>query len=144
MGIAHRMFLIDQRDGLYRLASTTFYAMLQIPTRHRFPQFAGQRVRTASTSVEFIDRQPTEVVRVTYDIVTFDNLGGLQADIFLAQQSSRAELAMLRMMTDRQTKTDVVDAVSRFIAHGGRWTPSRTLARAIEEAALGRTRCSRL
>lgn len=144
MGISHRMFVIDQQDRLYRLASAKFYAMLQAPASYCFPQFAGQRVRTAGTSVELVNRQPTEVVRVTYDIVTFDQRGCFQADTFLAQQSSRAELAMAPPIADRESKTDVVEAASRFVAHGGRWIPSQALARAIEDAALGRTRCTRL
>jgi hypothetical protein len=38
----------------------------------------------------------------------------------------------------------VVDAANRFVAQGGRWAPSRTLARLIDEAALGRVKCPRL
>jgi|ERR1700722_13311855 len=144
MGIAHRMFMIDQQDRLYRLSSEKFYAMLQTPSSYRFPQFAGRRVRAAGIGVEFVNRQPTEVVKATYDIVTFDKRGCFQAETFLAQQSSRAELAMAPLIADRDGKTEVVEARSRFVAHGGRWTPTRALARAIEDAALGRTRCTRL
>jgi len=38
----------------------------------------------------------------------------------------------------------VVDAVDRFVAQGGRWTPSRTLQRRIDAAALDQVKCPRL
>ena len=118
--------------------------MLQAPVLRRYPQFAGQRVRTASICVELVDRQPTEILRATFDILTFDGEGYFEREIYLQQQSSRAELEMAPMIFEPKSKTDVVDAASRFIAHGGRWMPSRSLARAIEDAGLGRTRCTRL
>jgi hypothetical protein len=144
MGISHRRFLIDQQDRLYRMTNAKFDAMARDPASHCFPQFAGQRVRTASTLVELINRQPTEVVRMTFAIFTFGDGGRFERDPFVRQQSSLAELAMAPVIADRHSDSDVVDAASRFIAHGGDWTPSRTLARAIEDAALGRTRCPQL
>lgn len=143
MGISHRMFLIDSTDDLYRLATSTFYAMLQSPVLRRYSQFSGQRIRTASMCVELNDRRPVTIVRSTFDIVTFDDEGYFERDLYLQQQSSRAEL-MAPKIFDRPSKTDVVDESSRFIAHGGSWVPSRLLARAIEDAALGRARCRRL
>lgn len=144
MGISDRRFLIDQHDRLYRMANTKFDAMVRDPARHRFPQFAGLRVRTAITLVELIDRQPTQVVRVTFAILSFDDSGCLDKDRFLEQQFSLAELAMAPVIAADRSDTDVLDAASRFTAHGGRWTPSRALYRAIEDAALGRTRCPKL
>jgi hypothetical protein len=144
MGISHRMFLIDSEDRLYRLPTSTFQAMLQAPALRRYRQFAGQRIRTASICIELIDRQPTEIVRATFDILTFDADGYLERDLYLQQQSSRAERAMAPVIFDLPSSTDVVDAASRFIAHGGCWIPSGSLARAIEDAALARTRCMRL
>lgn len=144
MGISHRMFLIDSADSLYRLATSTFYAMLQSPALRRYSQFSGQRIRTASICVELIDRQPVAVVRSTFDIVTFDDDGYFERDLYFQQQSSRAELAMAPMIFDRPSKIEVVEAASRFVAHGGCWIPSQLLASAIEDAALGRTRCRRL
>jgi hypothetical protein len=144
MGISHRMFLIDSEDCLYRLPTSTFHAMLQAPVLRRYPQFSGQRVRTASICIELVDRQPTEIVRATFDILTFDDEGYFERDLYLQQQSSRAELAMAPMIFDPPSNTDVVDAASRFVAHGGCWVPYRSLARAIEDAALGRTHCTRL
>ena len=144
MGISHRMFLIDSEDCLYRLPTSTFQAMLQAPVLRRYPQFSGQRVRTASIYVELVDRRPTEIVRATFDILTFDEDGYFERDLYLQQQSSGAELAMAPVISDPSNNTDVVDAASRFIAHGGCWIPSRSLACAIGDAALARTRCTRL
>ena len=107
------------------MANTKFDAMVRDPARHRFPQFAGLRVRTAITLVELIDRQPTQVVQVTFAILSFDDSGCLDKDRFLEQQLSLAELAMAPVIAADRSDTDVLDAASRFTAHGGRWTPSR-------------------
>jgi len=148
MGFSHRMLLIDQNDRLYRLAITKFEAMLRSSTHYRFPQFAGQRIRAAGVSVELIDRQPSRVIRVTYNILTFDEAGQFDAAIFNLQQSSRAELAMASaipsVVFDQQDAMDVVDAATRFIEHGGRWAPSPALTRTIHEAALGSIKCPAL
>jgi len=82
-------------------------------------------------------------VRITFNILTFDGVGRLEADTYKARQFSRAELAMASAFHSDDSE-NVVDAVSRFMDHGGRWAPSKALTRKIEDAVLGRTRCLRL
>jgi hypothetical protein len=144
MGLSHRQFLIDKDDRLYRLASTKFMSMLQNPASYRLQQFAGQRVRAASAVVMVVDRQLTQVVRITFDILTFDDTGHFDADIYGRHQFSRAELGMAPLISDYSCRTDVIDGSSQFIARGGRWTPSPAVARAIDDAALGRVKCPSL
>jgi hypothetical protein len=144
MGLSHRKFVIDQNDRVCRLASKKFDAMLRNPASHRFLQFAGQRVRAVSTTVELANRQPIQVVLITFDILTFDDTGRFDLDTYRQQQFSRAEVAIAPLIASLDRNTDVVDSASRFIAQGGRWTPSPTLARAIDDAALGRMKCAQL
>jgi hypothetical protein len=143
MGLSCRMFLLDQNDSLYRLANTKFAQMLQDPKSHCF-LFAGHRVRMADAIVELIDRKPIRVARLTFGILTFDKEGRFDPRAFEQQQFARAELAMVPLIAAVERNAKIVDAASRFVAQGGRWTPSKTLARAIEDAALGRIKCPRL
>lgn len=138
------MFLLDQDDGLYRLPNTKFEQMLRDPTSHRLPRFAGARVRMSDVVVELLDRQAVRVIWTTFGLLTFDDEGYLDPSAFDRHQRARAELALPPLITEPGSAATVIDAASRFVAQGGRWAPSRTLARLINEAALGRVKSTRL
>ena len=144
MGLSCRMFLLDTNDRLYRLANTKFEQMLRDPASHTLPRFAGYRVRMADAIVELVRREPTRVIRITFDMLTFDAEGCLDPSTFERQQFARVELALAPLIAQSDGAVTVVDAASRFIAQGGRWAPSRTLARLIDEAAVGRVKYPRL
>ena len=144
MGLSCHRFLLDQNDGLYRLPNTTFGQMLRDPTSHRLPRFAGARVRMTEVVVELLDRQAIRVIWTTFSLLIFDDEGCLDQRAFDRHQRARAELALAPLMAEPGTAATVVDAASRFVAQGGRWAPSKTLARLIDETALGRVKCPRL
>ena len=144
MGLSCRMFLLDPDDRLYRLPNTKFERMLRDPTSDRLPRFAGARVRMSDVVVELLHRQPIRVVWTTFGLLTFDDEGCFDPSAFDRHQRASAELALASLITEPGSAATVVDAASRFVAQGGRWAPSRTLARVIDEAALGRVKCTRL
>ena len=140
---AHR-FLIAQDGVLYRLADATFNRMLQNPREHAFAILAGQRVRMASLIVELIGGKPARVVRSTFATLTFDEDGHMDLGMFTRQQWALAESALDPVLVRTKPEENVLDAAARFIARGGRWRPSNSWARAINDAALGQVRCRRL
>ena len=93
MGLASRMFLLDQNDGLYRLPNTEFEQMLRDPKSHRIPRFAGTRVRMTDVVVELLDRQPIRVVWITFSLI-FDGEGCFDPSAFDQHQRARAELVV--------------------------------------------------
>ena len=140
-----RILVVGPDDTLYRLANTKFSAMLDDPERHCVPRFAGQRVRMVDAIVELRDRVPCAVVRLVYEMLRFDAHGQLDRHGFERQNAARVHLLVDRAMGELTTKDDaVVDASSRFIAQGGHWQPSPSLARRIRQAALGQVKCKRL
>ncbi|TPQ37091.1 hypothetical protein C2U69_17185 [Cupriavidus pinatubonensis] len=100
----------------------------------------------ADVVIELTAKEPVRVVRATFSILTFDAQGGLDPGAFEKQQLTLAEsiIAPVFAVPADLSKQSVVDASARFIAQGGQWVPSRALARAIDEAALGQRRCRRL
>jgi hypothetical protein len=144
MSLSARRFLIAQDGVLYRLADATFTRMLQNPDSHAFPVLAGQRVRMASLMVELIGGAPVRVVRSTFAILSFDGDGRMDSGMFTRQQWALAESAVDPALVGTEHDEKVLDAATRFIAQGGRWRPSTSLARAINEAALGQVDCRRL
>ena len=145
MGLSCRRFVIGPDNAFWRLPATKFDRLLRDPAKHRLSIFAGQRVRMADVIVELVDRHPVRVVRSTFSILAFDANGCLEASKFERQQFARAESAIGPVLSrfDSSRKT-VVDATARFVAQGGQWTPSSALARAVDDAALGRRSCLRL
>jgi hypothetical protein len=144
MGLSCRRFLIARDDTLGRLANTTFDRMLRDPLNHCLPDFARQRVRMADVTVELVDRKPVRVVRRTFAILTFDDAGGIDTARFGRHQLALAASALDPVFAAHNRNDTIVDAAHRFIAQGGSWTPSRRLARAIDDAAFGRLPCRAL
>ena len=144
MSLCSRRFLIADDGSLCRLANAKFDRMLRDPANHRLPGFAGQRVRMAEVMVELVDRIPVCVVRTTFAILTIDDEGRIDSRRFVRQQFALAETALAPLQAVSENNDRVVDATSRFVAQGGAWAPSHALARAIQDATLGRVRCRRL
>jgi hypothetical protein len=144
MNLSSRRFIITPDGVLYRLADATFARMLRNPGSHAFPALAGQRVRMASLIVELIGGAPVRVVRSTFATLSFDDDGRMGSGMFTRQQWALAESAVDPALVDTKYDEKVLDAATRFIAQGGRWRPSASLARTINAAALEQVDCRRL
>jgi hypothetical protein len=147
MGLGHQLFPVDQDDRLHRLAVRKFEVMLRDPASRLFPQFSGQRVRAVNTFVELVNRTPTSLLRITCHVLPFDRTGCFDSAEFQQQEAGRYEEwvgSVLRGIRADHDESAVVDAANRFAARGGSWVPSASLARAIEDAALGRLKTARL
>ena len=144
MGLSSRLFLLSGDDTLHGLAGTAFMRMLRQEDSARLPDFAGQRVRLASLVVELADRVPRRVVHANFSIVDIGTDGLLDVARLNAQQIARVESFMAGVLGEPRREAAVVDAATRFVARGGSWQPDHQLLRRIEDAALGRFRCSRV
>ena len=105
--------------------------------------FGGQRIRTAEVIVEFIGSTPVRLVRLAYSMLVFDANGRINSNAHLMQQAARVGLALSPVMGNPARMDSVIDATERFVAAGGAWKPSENLARAIEDAVLGKRKCLR-
>jgi hypothetical protein len=144
MNLSSRRFLIAQDGVLYRLGDATFIRMLRNPGRHAVPVLAGQRVRMASLIVELISGAPVRVVRSTFATLSFDDDGHIDSGMFTRRQWALAESTLDPALIGTKHEEKVLDAATRFIAQGGRWRPSASLARTINDVALGQVDCHRL
>jgi hypothetical protein len=144
MSVGSRRFLIAQDGGLYRFADATFTRMLQNPGGHALPVLAGQRAHMASLIVELSGGVPVRVIRSTFATLSFGEDGCMDSGLFTRQQWALAASAIDSALVDTQHDGKVLDASTRFIARGGSWLPSTSLARAINEAALGQVDCRQL
>ena len=83
-------------------------------------------------------------IRITFNVLTFDDDGYFDASTFDRHQRARAEQRGAKLGEDPTSVPTVIDAASRFVAQGGSWKPSGKLQRVIDQAALGRVKCERL
>jgi hypothetical protein len=141
MKLSSRRFLIAQDGALYRLDDATFTRMMRNLDSHAFPVLAGQRVRMASLIIELIGGAPVRVVRSTCAILSFNDDGRKDSDVFTRQHWALAESAVDVALVGTEHDEKVLDAATRFIAQGGRWHPSASLVRTINKAALGQVDC---
>jgi len=84
--------------------------MLRDPTRQPLPRFAGQRVRTAEVAVEVMNRQPIQLLRSSFSILTFEKNGTLVPPLSDRHVRARAELALALDRFSREAAVAVADA----------------------------------
>lgn len=147
MGLSLRLLVLDETDRIYRLDTSRFDQMRDSPKEQPLPQFTGQRVRSTEVVVELVNRKPARVVRATFSVLTFDQVGCLEADVFSRQQFARfasATAVQAGFRVDADEQSVVRDARYLFDDRGGRWTPTEAQLQAIHDAAMGRKRTSRL
>lgn len=144
MGWSTRLFLVREDGGLHRLAGAAFTRMLKADGCCRAPDFAGQRVRQASITIELSSGIPLGVRHVGFAVLDFDQAGHLDVARFNAQQVARLDVMLQEVLDPAQPGAEVVHAGSRFVARGGTWEPDPVLRRRLDEAALGRLSCPRV
>ena len=147
MGFSIRLLVVDQTDRIHRLDVGRFNQIRHEPTAHPFLQFAGQRLRWAEAVVELVEQKPVRVVRMTFDILPFDQAGCLDTEPFDRHMLGRANLAFSspsELVSRTQPDPRVLDAGHLFADRGGRWVPSKSMLRALHEAALGDVQLPRL
>jgi hypothetical protein len=144
MNWSSKLFLISADDTVHVLANAAFLRMLRREPLARIPGFAGQRVRQASVVVHVVNGMPARIVRCTYSVLDIDGDGELDVERWNTQQFARVGDPFAPEPPDPRSRTQIVDASSRFVARGGSWEPDRTLQLRIEAAALGQLACPRV
>ncbi len=140
--ISVRNFLLDENDRIYRLPLSQSTAMMRDPEAHRYPQFAGKRVRCMEAFVELSGGLPVRIIRMIYYVLTFDEHGEMNKELHLQQ-----EMAKYNLYLDEAIPADgpnVLDGKNRFLTSRGRWKPTPVLEERLCNAALGKLKCRRL
>lgn len=122
---------------MVRIKNTDFARLMRDPDAHLMPALASQRVRVAELIVEVDGRTVLHIVRRVYFVLSFDAEGRVDIDRMDRQQRALAGLAIDAVLAPARPSREVLDAVDRFVAHGGRWQPAPGLAQRIDAAALG-------
>jgi len=138
MGLAARVFLVEDDGHLRRLSLTRYERLLRGEAEGFLPQYAGKRVRYALVVVDLVDRKPIEIRHVEYSWLSFDSKGRLDR----SEQEKEVRLAMEVLPSiSGEESLQVIDARHRFAKKSYddryRWKPSPDIQAAIIAATLG-------
>jgi hypothetical protein len=138
MGLAVRVFLVEDDGYLRRLPLAHYERLLRGEAEGFLPQYAGRRVRYALVVVELVDRKPIEIRHVEYSWLSFDSKGRLDR----SEQRKEARLAIeVLPPVSGEESLQVIDARHRFARKSYddryKWQPSPNIQAAIIAATLG-------
>ena len=75
MGIACRVFLVDDNDSLQRISMARLDRLLHFDRAESLPQYSGKSVRCAMVFVEVARRQVLAIRNIDYFLLPFDDNG---------------------------------------------------------------------
>ena len=138
MGLAIRVFLVEDDGYLRRLPLAGYERLLRGEAEGRLPQYAGKRVRYALVVVDLVDRKPIEIRHVEYSWLSFDTAGRL--DRSEQEKEVRLAIEVLHPVSGEES-LQLIDARHRFARKSYhdryKWKPSSDIQAAIIAATLG-------
>jgi hypothetical protein len=141
MGIGIRIYIVEDDDFLKRIPLTRYERMRRGIPGEAMLQYAGKRMRYILAVIEMANRQPVEIVRLTFSYLTFDSKGQLDRSEF--ETKARLVIDSLPPTEAAQPKKKVVDAEHKFAKKRYRdqflWSPTPEIEAAIITAIFGKT-----
>ncbi len=141
MGIACRVFLVDDNDSLQKISMAKLDRLLHFDRSESLPQYSGRRVRCAMVFVEVAGRRVLGIRNIDYFLLTFDDKGQIAKKEW--EEEMRLGMELLPFILDGEHPKLVVNAQHRFAKrryeHEFKWKPSREVEEAIIAAIFGST-----
>jgi hypothetical protein len=138
MGMACRVFFVDDNDSLQRISMARLDRLLHFDRRESLPQYAGKWVRCAMVFVEVARKQVLAIQNIEYSILTFDAKGRIDKKEW--EKGMRLGMDLLPPIHDEDHPKQIIDAQHRFAKrryeNEFKWKPSRKVEEAIVAAVL--------
>jgi hypothetical protein len=133
MGMACRVFLVDDNDSLQRISMAKLDRLLHFDRAESLPQYSGRRVRCAMVFVEVAGKRVLGIRNIDYFLLTFDEKGRIDRKEW--EKGMRLGMELLSFIPDGEHPKQVVNAQHRFAKrryeHEFKWKPSRKVENAI-------------
>jgi len=138
MGIACRVFFVDDNDTLQRIPMARLDRLLHFDRKESLQQYAGKRVRCAMVFLEVAGRQVHGIRNIDYFLLQFNDKGRIDKKEW--EKAMRLGMDLLPPLSDEQYPQHVIDAQHRFAKrryeHEFKWKPSRKVEDAIVAAVF--------
>ncbi len=139
MGTTARIFLVQNDGSLKRFPLARFERLFQGHPDERLTQCAGKRIRYALVVVDFVNREPFEILGIQYHFITFDSEGKIDPDEL--QKEMRLGVEMVPLGTTENKSPKLVDAEHLFLQKRYQdtytWKPTPEIEKAIVKAIFG-------
>ncbi len=139
MGTSARIFLIKDDGSLKRFPLARFERLFQGHPDECLPQYAGKRIRYALVIVDFVNREPVEILGIQYHFITFDSEGKIDPDEL--EKEMRLGVEMMPLGTAENKSSKLVDAEHLFLRKRYKdtytWKPTPEIEEAIVKAIFG-------
>jgi len=138
MGIACRLFFVDDNDSLQRIATAQLDRLLHFDPRESLQQYAGKRVRCAMAFLEVAGRQVEAIRNIEYFLLQFNDKGLVHRKEW--KKGMHLGMELLPFIPNEEHPKKVIYARHRFAKrryeHEFKWKPSRKVEEAIVAAIL--------
>ncbi len=138
MGIACRVFILDDNDSLQRISMARLERLLDFNPKESLPQHSRKQVRCAMVFVEVAGRLVLSIRKVDYFLLTFDSKGA--GDKKEWERAIRRGMDLLPCVNGEEHPKKVINARHRFAKrryeHEFKWEGSRKVEEAIVRAIL--------
>ena len=138
MGTGCRVFFLDDRDSLERIAMARLNRLLRFDRKECLPQYSGKRVRCAMVFVEVAGRQLLAIQNIQYSILTFDSKGRIDRKEW--ERGMRLGMELFPPIHVEEYPKQVIDAQHRFAQrrydHEFKWKPTRKIEAAMVAGIL--------
>ncbi len=138
MGIACRVFILDDNDSLQRISMARLERLLDFNPKESLPQYSRKQVRCAMVFVEVARRLVLSIRKVDYFLLTFDSKGRI--DKKECERGMRLGMELLPPIAHKEYSKKVIDAHHRFAKrryeHEFKWKASRKVEEGIVRAIL--------
>ena len=139
MGMACRVFFVDDNDSLQRISVARLDRLLHFDRRESLPQYAGKRVRCAMVFVKVAGRRVLSIRNIDYFWLSLDDKGRINKEEW--EKGMRLGMELLPSIHDGESPKQVINAQYRFAKrryeHEFKWKPSRKVEETIVAAILG-------
>ena len=138
MGIACRVFFVDDNDSLQRIPKARLDRMLHFDRRESLQQYSGNRVRCAMVFLEMAGRQVRAITKIEYSLLQFNDKGRIDKKEW--EKGMRLGMELLPSIPNKEHPKKVINAKHRFAKrryeHEFKWKPSRKVEEAIVATIL--------
>ena len=138
MGIACRVFFLDDNDSLQRIPMAQLDRLLHFDRRESLQQYAGKRVRCATVFLEVAGRQVQAIRNIDYFLLQFNDKGRIDKKDW--EKGMHLGMELLPFIPDEEHPERVINAQHRFAKrryeHEFKWKPSRKVEDAIVAAVF--------
>ena len=140
MGVACRVFLVDDNDSLQKISMARLDRLLHFVRAESLPQYSEKRVRFAMVFVEVAGRRVLGIRNIDYFLLTFNDKGRIDKKEW--EKEMRLGMELLSFIPDGEHPKQVVNAQHRFAKrryeHEVKWKPSRKLEEVIVAAVFAK------